>query len=333
MPSAVDAIAELWSYWSTVADEIAVGLAAGGVPPHLVEMIATKVKAVHPELEWELGPGRRRAHAFCLSGTGDPLLRVVAERWKHRAPRNDPDWEFHASRQRTGLSGMKLNLGDAHVEVDTIQVRITEDRSQELLHLEVFDPSFVGAEEEQNVRVAFLALDSTLGEDGVQRWIGAVELASAPLEGSVTFAELPALVDAFELEATGERWAVLQGERDGEPVIVSRNLALKRVDHLLLDLLLEIDVPLAEPDPHGLTVTAESARLQTMEDELLEALGDDAVLVARETCAGHRTLLLHVMEGGPVAGEVQRWGARHASYDIGARVELDPRWDVLHRWG
>lgn len=332
---ASDPIGAFWAWWPSVAGTIARGFRDGGLSDDLVEAVSAHVRAIDERLDWEFGPGERSEHHLCLSGKGDPTLRVIAERWRKRAPAPDATWEFFASRQGApeGRGGFRIKIADLDVALDDFQVALTPDETRERLDLELHHPALAAVSDaDLKLRIAFIALDNALGEDDVERWLGAIELGAAPRDGAVPLPELRAAVDRFAENATGDRWAVLRGTKDGQPIFVTTNMALKRIDHLLLDTHVEIAIPLASPTPEGLTTEAEADVLNRIEDELGELLGDDAVFVGRETGFGKRILHWHVMEGGPAASIVARWKARHAGYAMQVAVRPDLRWEILDRW-
>lgn len=135
--------------------------------------------------------------------------------------------------------------------------------------------------------------------------------------------------------ATGERFAILEGKLpSGAPTIATVNLALKRVDHLLLDTHYSVVVRLQEPTPAGLTTSQEGAELNAREDELLAQLGRDAVYIGHETREGTRVLHFHAAAGGPAGALLEVWAGQLSAQ--GREVELearhDPGWDVLKRF-
>lgn len=331
-----DAIASFWEWWPSVASTIAGSFRSGGLSDELVAQVNDRIRAIHPNLDWEFGPGMKSEHHLCLSGKGDPTLRVVAERWRKKAPAADATWEFYASRQapRDDRSrGLVLGIANHEVALDDFVVAIHEDETHEKLDVKLHHPIFAKLDDQNlKIRIAFIALDNALGEDDVERWLGAVELSEAPLEGAVPLPQLGAKVRAFAEKATGDKWIILRGTKDGAPIFVTINAAIKRIDHLLLDTHVEITLTLASPTPEGLTTKEEAERLNEMEDELTELLGTEAAHLGRETAQGKRVLHYHVMEGGPAASILGRWRARHSGYEIDVAVRPDPLWDVLDRW-
>lgn len=327
-------IEEFWKFWATVKDEIARGFSEGGLSEPLIAAIGEQVNRIDPALDWEFGPGRESQHHLCLSAKGDPVLRVVAERWRHLAPEADATWEYYASRQPHPAGGLNLEIDGHVVALDEIVVGVELDDAREVLHVTLHHPLFAEiADDELRFRIGFIGLDTLLGEDDVERWIGAIDASESAPENGIPLPALRDAVRALAEQATGDKWVILQGEIEGQPIFVSKNAALKRINHLLHDTHVEIDIPLLSPTEAGLTTAEEAEQLDAMEDALFTALGEDAVYVARETFGGRRRMHLHVMEAGPAASSIERWRSRNAEREIGVQVAMDPRWEILERWG
>jgi hypothetical protein len=297
--------------------------------------MSERVAAISDALDWEFGAGVTSEHHLCLSAKGDPVTRVVAERWVKRGPAADATFEYYAARQpNRDAESAVLTIDGATAALGELSFAVEEDGSTERIHVRAHHPAFATLEDEDLcARILFLGLDGLLGEDGVERWIGGVEVSRTPIEGAVPYLALRARVDELSRKATGFKGAILKGERDGRPIFITLNRALKRVDHLLLDMHVTVDVALLTPTADGLTTSDEAATLNAMEDGLFAALGDHAVSIGRETCDGLRTLHLHVTEGGPARAIIDRWAARHAERAVSVETRMDPRWDVLRRWG
>jgi hypothetical protein len=327
------AIEAFWQWWPTVADDIAKSFTSGGLSQAHIAAMSEHVSAIDDRLDWEFGPGQKSAHHLCLSSKGDPVLRVIVERWKRSAPPSDGTWEFYGARQASPRGGLQLKIGEFDLALDDVRFGLEEDAGRERLHLTVDHPLFAQIDDDElKHRIAFIALDNTLGEDDVERWVGAIELAKSALREPVALDGLRARVSRFAQKATGDRWSLLKGMFDGAPLFVLLNTAIKRIDHLLLDTHVTVTVTLADPTADGLTTNDEAAVLDAMEDALTERLGADALFVARETTRGLRVLHFHVMEGGPTAAIFARWREQNSGYAIEVAVEHDPRWQILGRW-
>lgn len=320
------AIRGFWKWWQS-ARELVEGAVRAGTWDELAPQINARVKEIDPGLEWELGKGAHAEHAFCLSAKGDSLLRNVAERWLREGPSSDDTWEFHAARQAHWSEGLTLGIEGHDVTFDALRFELEIDQSRERVHVGVYHPTMEPMAPELRTTVAFLSLDSLLGEDGVERWVGSVETLVKEPGAGVSGPALRAAVDALARGATGERFAVLEGtDPDGHPVLVTANLALKRIDHLLLDVHLAVVIALREPTSAGLTTSAEAAELDALEDALLDALGPRAVYVGRETRRSERVVHLYVDGSAGVRGSIEGWRAQPKGHEIRVILTPDPTW-------
>lgn len=337
-------IAEFWKWWSTARDRIERALAnppeagreaslASGELDGLAEEIGERVSAIDPSLDWELGPGVHGArHAFCLSAKGDPDGRRLTERWMRAGPPPDARWEFHPARLGAleNLS-LRLEIAEHRIGFEELSVSFKVDGSREHIDLVMFHPEFAQMEEALRARVAFLALDNTLGEDGVERWLGAIETTPDRPNDAQPFRALLDAVTELARTATGERFSVLRGEVNGAAIFLTVNRALKRIDHLLCDVHIGVRIALHAPDAHGLPTNEEAETLNALEDELTAAM-PDAVYAGRETSRGVRMLHYYAPELGRELGELEAWKKRHREYDIDFELRRDPRWEAIRRW-
>jgi len=329
----LQAIDAFWKWWPTVGDTFARTFSAGEkVPDDLIEAMSEHVADIHPDLEWEFGPGRESAHHLCLSGKGDPLLRVVTARWVKRGPVADASWEFYGSRQRSPKTDFALNIAGQRVDADQYVFEVSEDELCEVIHVRAFHPAHESMDDGLKEEALFLSLDNLLGEDALERWLGRIEIAKERPSSGISHVALRSHVDDLAARAHGERWAALRGETDdGKPIFVLANMALKRAAHLLLDMHLTIELPLLTRTDNGLPTSEEGARLDALEDELIKSLGTHAALLARETMTGRRTIHLRVMEGGPASAIVHAWSERHPERRAIVTATMDPRWE-LRKW-
>lgn len=330
-------VAAFWAWWTTAGPRIAAALDAGDHRSFVGELSA-RVDAIDPALAWETGPGLAGSrHQLVLSAEGDGALRVLTERWRARAPPPDACWEYYPARQPLPPSGpWSLTLDDAGgvaIDYERARIAVTPDPARERLDVRVHHPAFAPLDEKQRLRATFVMLDNLLGEDGVERWLGRIDLAvAAPPDGRPAGA-LRAAVDELSRTAKGEAFALLQGRTpSGEPLVVLANLALKRLDHLLMDHHLSVTVPLRSPTAPGLTTSDEADALNGLEDELLATLGKDAVYLGRETGRGERIMHFQVAGHGPAEERTRAWAARRAERRARVALEPDPRWSWLGRW-
>lgn len=328
------AIDAFWAWWPAFAPRLASAFETGTAHA-LVGELTEKVHAIDARLAWDTGPGLAGArHHFALSAEGDIALRVITERWLARAPAADATWEFYAARQPSRrLEGQAIRVtGDDAVDFARVQLGLRTDGMRERVHVELHHPAFARLDEQQRQLAAMLVLDKTLGEDEVERWIGHIAPSgSAPPEPR-RLDELVEEVKALARSSTRENFAIVEGRRDGHPVVATFNFALKRVDHLLMEQHLAVSIALEDPTPAGLVTNAEAATLNALEDELLDQLGHDVVYIGRETGLGVRTIHLHAAPTGPVQARAEAWMRRHPRRRITVDVAHDPAWTILDRW-
>lgn len=326
-----------WAWWRSASPRLAAAIDARKAASIVAE-VGARVHAIDPRLAWETGPGLKGGrHHFALSSEGDIELRVLAERWLSRAPPADGTWEYYPARQAFPPGdGWSLGLQDpAGTKIDfaAVRVGIEVDANRELVHVRFHHPALATLDEEQRARATILTLDKLLGEDGVERWVGGIEPHGEPLSDGQPLRALAEAVEALTRTATGERFMILQGKTsDGRPMVATVNLALKRVDHLLMDEHLTVTFPLLEPTAQGVTTSGEAEVLNKLEDELMAALGHDAVYIGRETGQGRRVLHFHVAAAGPAEERTRRWAKQHGERRVSVSIEHDPRWEVLRRW-
>jgi hypothetical protein len=284
------------------------------------------VAAVDPELDWEFGAGAQSLHYFCVSAGGDMTLRIAAERWLQRAAQRTDTWEFYAAKPessgvvKTTIGGQALPLDDARVSCTRAGYRLELD-------VEVFHPAWGELSENDRGTACFVFLDTTLGEDDVERWLGGVAAVLTEPDGAVMLTELKAKIR--ELSETTETGMILESETDaGHVVISSLDVSIKRIDHLGMDAHVQILIPFSGSRDDGLCDDLDAEELNDLEDDLLEHLGPDAIYVGRRTFDFRRVLHFRAAVAGPVAARANSW-ARRQPAAIEVSVESDPKWESM----
>lgn len=314
---------DFWSWWETGRDRVAAAIAAGGFDRGLVDEISRAVKTIHPRMAWELSPGRSSQHAFCVSPEGDAELRQVALRWLAAAPAADAIWEYHASRQPSSEARV-LDFATRKVDLADVRAISSWDESRRRLDVRLWHPMFVELPHEAQLKVAFLFLDNLLGEDEVERWVGAIDLLEAPTGGR-TPDELRAEFERQAAASAGEEtWVLAQGQDDrGRPIIVLADASLKRIDHPFRDQHVTIGIEL---DGGGMPDDALAAELNAEEDDLLARLGDAAVHAGRTTMPGRRTLHFVTEDLERMKPAIDAWAQVLPPRRIRVETERDMSW-------
>ena len=89
-------------------------------------------------------------------------------------------------------------------------------------------------------------------------------------------------------------------------------------------------MPLQQPDPDGLPMSAEGRTLEAIEDALNEGLraGTEAVLAVVITTSGFREYVYHTLATGSASAIVASVQSRFVDHEIQLIEEDDPEWDV-----
>ncbi len=298
----------------------------------LVEEITERVHTVSEELAWELGPGVTAEHQLVVTAGGNPAVRALARRWLLAAPPADATWEYaDAKRADADVESMALSIGDDEVAFG--EVRVRAERVGNHVDVEVFHPAMATLPEQVRNTVAFVALDSALGEIDCETWIGAVDVVLDPPAGAVPLAALLDVVADVRADALTDDgdpvWVLLSGEHEGRPVMAAAMVPLAPSWAPHLDLHLGVEVPYAGRTEAGLPDPASLDALRALEDQLGERLGDSATLVAHETSDGLRLLHLYADSTGPAVGLVETAVTGWAHGEVVVDAEPDPGWHAV----
>ncbi|MBA3539736.1 MAG: DUF695 domain-containing protein, partial [Deltaproteobacteria bacterium] len=163
--------------------------------------------------------------------------------------------------------------------------------------------------------------------DGVERWIGIVDLATRKPRGSVAIDKLVAAVGKLAKRASGDVWTLGKGEIEGAPTVVLENRALKAINHLACDHQLTVDVEYDAME-NGLPTKIEANALAELEDALTAAV-PALVFHSRETSAGARSLFYFAPAA--VEKKVAAWAKKQRRKLI-YTFEADPDWTGLERY-
>mgnify|MGYP001032778843 CR=1 FL=1 len=323
------AIAAFWAWWEQGRAEVERLLEAGDMVG-LTELLGPKVTAIHPELVWEIVPGRQAAQALVVTAAGAPDVRPLAHRWVRMAPPADEEWEFHPSRQANpDLAEVRLQVAGRDFGLDRLVLGLRAPRGNPRVDVAVFHPIFPDLEEEARQEAALLALDWLIGEDEVARWVGEITAAAAEPIDAVPAVHLPAVI-ADQARYFAEReWVELEGRSpSGAKLTAATLFPLRPVDHPLYDRHITITLPYREADADGLPTGASVKALDEFTERLSAGLRDALLTVH---VSGEGTRVLHVYaDPGDDAEQVAR--ALAETWPEGpARVETedDPGWITI----
>lgn len=288
-----DPIGEFWSWWAANHERYAHAIASGEYGS-LSDEMTQMVRRIDPGLEWEFSAGRQAQHQLCVTAAGVPELRARAERWLRAGPGPGGLWEYAGARQPDpNVLHNVLGLGGASLPLSDLWFGAVVDDERGVVDVTAYHPLFGTIDEPARLTAAFLSLDWLLGEDGVARWIGTVDVAVTPPAAAVPAASLPGIVDTVVgMEPT---WTLMKGEGPrGRPILVTARRPLKRAEFPLFDLHGTLSIPFAEQTAVGWPDQPALDRLRVLEDHLLTRFPlDQLLLAAHATCNGVRTFLLY----------------------------------------
>jgi hypothetical protein len=314
------AITAFWTWWERSCAQVASGLDADELGK-LHRVLTDRVRAIHPELAWELTTGKSAKRALVVSPEGSPALRPVTERWLRAGPPPDADWEYYPARQpdpavynrSVQLRGRPFLPGAARFSTET-------DTERARVHVRVWHPDFAELDEAVRLQASFLLLDWALGEDDVERWLGEVTVVRDRQPEDV--AGLRGTVEDLSKRYGAGDWVSVEGldERD-RPVSIQVKVPFPRLDHPLFDLHGRVRVPF-DPD------VADDDKLDEVQAGLLGRLGGSVALVAVVTRGGARTMHLYADSAGVVPDQVAAWAGQQ-SRPVSQEWRSDPGWEAV----
>ncbi len=324
-------VAPFWTWWAQACPEVTSAVEAADTAA-VEALIGPQVERIHPDLEWEFGVGTDAKHRFVVSSGGRPELRPLAERWRRAGPPDDGTWEFRPARQvelDVFHSGQVMSAGGVEVNLAAVVAQAHVDDRRCRLDVSVFHPRFFEMTEHARAHLAFLVLDWALGEDDVERWLGAVEAVTVSPLDPIPVATLGAVVEQAAERWAGERWAVMEGWHGDHRLIASIRHPLHRVDHPLFDEHVAVRLTYSDPLPGGLPGERALDDLRAFEEALVGRLGRSALLVAQETSMGERVLHLYGDSTASVVPLIEAMLRGYTSGSASVSGDHDPSWRML----
>ena len=301
--------------------------------------LGAQVDAIDDRLAWELGPGRGSAHVLVVSAGGDPDLRGTARRWRQAAPEPDGTWEYSDVRLRTEGLGWSLQVAGADVTADGVVVGARVDADRACVDVSVHHPAFASLPQAARDECAFLLLDTALGEESVETWVGEVASATSPPLDGIDLLGLQHAVDELARSCTGDdggpTWNLLSATTgSGSPVLALAQVPLRPATAPHLDTHVGVRLRFADVLDSGQPGEGSLARLRALEDHLGARLGGSGRVVAHETADGVRELHLYVDGTTPAVEQVRAALGGWTESEPQLRSGADPAWaEVRHLRG
>ena len=310
-----EAIAAFWEAWSPLQTRLEEELVDGRYGEGTTELTEL-TEAIDPDLEWDLMPGQEAVYALCLSAAADPGLRPLTERWRRAGPAPDTIWEYHPA--RIAVEPAAVMVGEIGIHPRDATVVMEPDLSTEELNLTVGHPDFGRMDETLQLQVVFRLLDDLLGEDGMEFWVGSVDVVPHPLPWGIPFLDLAREVGRQAAAATGRQWEMMHQEdlELGESRLFI-NRALKRLDFLDMVFIVTVSIETSGP---------EDPLVRRVEEDLASRLQAEGVIFAHRIFDAFTVIYAYADPAVTDAASelADRW--RPAVYEV--VTEPDPGWDT-----
>lgn len=317
-----------WRWWDGAAEELAEAVPAGRLAEH-VDAVSKRVAAIHPELAWEFGQGIHSEHQLTVTAGGDPTLRRIARRWMRSAPPSDQTWSYYDMRLPSSLDAV-LRIGDA--EVAFSDVRVVAEQRATGLDVTVHHPVFASVPAEVRGQIAFLSLDTALGEEATELWLGEIDWSVGDPAGSRPLAELPEMLAPVTQEYAPDGkmgWLLAEARTPLGPMLVRCLNRLSPVQAPDLDQHVAITAEFRAATSAGMPGPGDENDLANLErslDAVLEGVGQ---VVAVQTGGGSRTFHCYVDSTTSGADELKKAARSSAGARVRVHARLDPSWEAV----
>ena len=133
---------------------------------------------VHKGLQFVFDSGGSGTRKLVISADGMRDLIPVVQRLMAAAPEL-PGWKFTAFRPRmTDVAGVTLHIGVAEIGMSDLWFALRSEGDR--IGLDIYLPGVVLANQDQGYTIAFLMLDTALGEYDVMTRVGSLEIHPLP---------------------------------------------------------------------------------------------------------------------------------------------------------
>ncbi len=358
------AISAFWEAWPSLRAPLAAAAEEDRpAPEEAAERVTALVKALHPDLDWEVGPApasprpdltdldlsmdvdpdellerlaalddpgslaEPAAHALTLRPGSSDDARIQSERWSRSAPGDDA-WRFLPARpaDHEGL-GRTVRWEGHELDLSHVSVSMHVDRATGRIRVGVYHPDNMFLPEEVRRSLADHVVLLALGEDDVVRYIGEVRpLDESPMDPLPPTAIPSTVRQMVDMIGGGEGgWVTLHGTGPGRGrVTFSARHPLTRRDFPALTLAVRVIVPYAQTSADGTPGESSAIALQELENRLNRVLGDDGAMVMHQTVPGRRDVLFYLDPDSGVLSRFEEELKGWAEGDLKLSTQLDP---------
>lgn len=173
-------ITDFWNWFAGSKSRLRIWLDENDASA-LDRVITPRLKKLDSGLRWEIGPGKCKPYSFTVWCGGKRKLRAETERIIRNAP-VEVDWEFYASRQPREIPKI-IRVGDTEIQSGNWRFLAVENIDAKRLDIIVLDKNFSRFTDDEVLHAIFIYLDSALGEDAVEDWIGNIEFSTDARNG------------------------------------------------------------------------------------------------------------------------------------------------------
>jgi hypothetical protein len=147
--------------------------------------LGSQIKRLHSDLSWEVGPGKTKEYSLTISSAGNRELRPDTAHIVELAPIS-PNWEFYPARQPRDIPPT-VELVSKKLTFSTSKWRFfgRKQEGDRRVDLFIVSSELSAVPENDALSAAFIFLDSALGEDLVEDWIGDIRVLERP-DGQVS---------------------------------------------------------------------------------------------------------------------------------------------------
>lgn len=136
----------------------------------------------------------------------------------------------------------------------------------------------------------------------------------------------------YEITIT-DSWSLFEGKYNNSPMIVRKNFGVKElVAHRDLPCHVGFAIPLNNPNKNGLPTEHENVVLSQIEDILLDALKNSAVLVLVITTNRMREFVFYSNSSDDIIRWYENGNQKIKDHQIQIAVEVDKSWGVYKQF-
>jgi hypothetical protein len=210
-----------WRAFAAASSDIDAAL-SGSSPFDLAKFIQEQLTPVHPQLRWEFGPALRSGRRLVLTPEGNHELRPLLSELLARAP-TLPGWEFYPYRLPESPARLAATV-QARVGQPLPDLRVCVEPEEGGVHLTYCSARLSSLEEKTAHQLALAVTEGLLGEERLNNFVDAIQVAAQPAGPDISLPELVNTVDAlvraqrdelpprgFLDDFEGREWTVLEG--------------------------------------------------------------------------------------------------------------------------